>query len=307
MKMLIIGSSGGIARRIIPMLREVSPKLNISGIDLVNTADLHLDSFIPFDLRNLNKKGNSSQKEIRNALRSADVVVLLAAAVHNNKLSDKEFHTMNAIVPNVLYNIYRDERGREGHFIFFSTIAVYGDHFSNVYEASKIAPVTPYAKTKSEAECKLLEAKEVDNSPLLTIVRSATVINSLDRGNLTKLIRFAKKRRIFFTVKKGIEKSFVDVNDLGILINKIIQHRSDLKSCLFNAAGPKVDLKEILNLVSFVTRPLIRLPFPISVLSHTSPSMTNSVSVNSDKTETQFDIKFNSFREAFLREFSDIT
>lgn len=77
-----MGSSGGIARRMMPILRSAGQK-EIWGADLVESLESTLDAFFRVDLLSLTRSDSSSLLSIRSALSQADSVIVLAAAVHN--------------------------------------------------------------------------------------------------------------------------------------------------------------------------------------------------------------------------------
>ncbi|MDA3950378.1 MAG: NAD(P)-dependent oxidoreductase [Spirochaeta sp.] len=302
MKLLVIGSSGGVARRVIPILRDSISNLCITGVDLTPLNPPNVDEFIVFDLNVCKEFSVEIPRDLSVALRQADAVVFLAAAVHERSITLGTYQRLNVLAPTVLLSEYIQGRNTSGTFIYFSSIAVYGESFEIANENSPLLPATAYAASKAEAEARLASAAQEGVGVYLSIVRPGTVISRDDRGNLRKLIGLAERRRVFFSVKSGISKSFVDVEDLGRLLHKILEN-PDEKAGIYNAAGPAVDLQEILSLVSSVTQPVLQVPLTKGLLRRLSPTMANSVSVDSSKAEREFGFRFNSFRNVFLREF----
>lgn len=302
MKLLVIGSSGGIARRVIPRLVDSFPEIRIIGVDLISLNPANVHEFIKFDLNDYLNPTIAAPHDMATALLEADAVVYLSAAVHDLRHTSDDYERLNVVAPTRLLSEYARVRNTGGVFIYFSSIAVYGESFERVTENSPVQPVTPYAISKARAEVLLSAIAQDWGNVRLSIIRPGTVISRDDRGNLRKLIKVTREKRMIVSVRPGITKSFVDVEDLGRLLRSVLEDRKK-KVDVWNAAGPSVDLCEIIECVSQVTQPLLRIPLPYRVLRHFSHSLANSVSVDSSKAEGEFGIRFNSFRNAFLREF----
>jgi UDP-glucose 4-epimerase len=74
--------------------------------------------------------------------------------------------------------------------VLFSTIAVYGAGSGQILnEDSGPQPVTPYARSKLEAERIVLSTKRADGQPIGTVLRMGAIYGSRVKGNYRRLVR----------------------------------------------------------------------------------------------------------------------
>lgn len=130
-------------------------------------------------------------KEWDAVMQGVDVVIHLAARVHQVKdsASDPEAAFTRANVTVTQRLLEAAERAGVKHFIFFSTIAVMGIDSGNIaMPASTLHPLTPYGRSKAQAEA-LVQA-----SPLTTtIIRIPLVYGAGVRANFLSLINAVDK------------------------------------------------------------------------------------------------------------------
>ena len=88
---------------------------------------------------------------------SVDIVLHCAALVHQKiEHSYEKYHEINVEYPLKLAKLAKENGVKQ--FVFISTIAVYGEDEGKLDENTVCNPITPYGKSKLEAE-KELETK----------------------------------------------------------------------------------------------------------------------------------------------------
>lgn len=155
-------------------------------------------------------EGNLAESEtLIAAMRDCQTVFHLAAKVHAAPgTTAAEFERDNVtgtcnVVAAALEN--RIER-----FVFFSTVAVYGDRDEPTDEITLPAPATDYGKSKLEAERIVLAASELKT----TVLRLPVVYGGRDRGNVAKLIEAIRRNRYVIVGDGQNLKSMVAVENV---------------------------------------------------------------------------------------------
>ena len=101
------------------------------------------------------------------------------------------------------------------NIIFTSSIAVYGmgEHEKN--EDTPPKPSTSYGKSKFEAEKIHINWQNKNSSNLtLSICRPGVVFGAGEKGNVTRLVKFIKKKLFFYMGNKELKKGGVYVKEL---------------------------------------------------------------------------------------------
>jgi len=124
-----------------------------------------------------------------------NAIVHTAAIVHKNEKPDMKelYHKVNIIFPAELAK--KAKREGVSHFLFMSTMAVYGNSTSPIYQNQFPKPVTLYGKSKLEAEKRL--KKLSDENFHVTILRPPLVYGLGCPGNYQRLSKLANKISIF--------------------------------------------------------------------------------------------------------------
>lgn len=113
-----------------------------------------------------------------------DAVVHLAALVHHPEVKDPDAYRLaNATVTARLHDAAIAAGLKPGHFVFASTVAVYGRDFDlHADESTPVAPRTPYASSKLAGERAVIERKGI-------VLRLPITYGPGDRGNMAQMIR----------------------------------------------------------------------------------------------------------------------
>ena len=141
----------------------------------------------------------------------ADVVIHAAGKAHVVPKSDvekQEFFDVNLTGTINLCKGLEAMAVRPRHFVFISTVAVYGvDAGENIDEQHPLNGITPYAKSKIAAEDFLKEwcAK---NDVILSVLRLPLIAGKNPPGNLGAMVNGIKTGR-YFNINGGLAKKSV--------------------------------------------------------------------------------------------------
>lgn len=148
-------------------------------------------------------------ERIAETMRDCQVVFHLAAKVHASpKTPLEEFERIN--VAGTRSVITAAFENRIDRFIFFSTVAVFGEQDEMVDETRFPRPTTAYGATKLDAERIVLSAKELKP----TVLRLPVVYGPGDRGNVAKLVEAIRQNRYFIVGDGQNLKSMVAVENV---------------------------------------------------------------------------------------------
>ena len=193
MKVLITGKNGYIARKLATYLNNFD---NIEA-SLLSVRNQILDKHLVF--------------------QGIDVFIHLSALVHKNekKYRLQDYHDSNVNLTRQLVN--RCVEGRVKHFIFFSSMAVYGSK-RIITKDSSVYPNTKYGQSKLEAENYLLSLK---NNIKISIIRPPVVFGEKAPGNPQLLKSLAKF--LCFTPNINNKKSIIFIQSLVQHVYEVIQ------------------------------------------------------------------------------------
>lgn len=167
-------------------------------------------------------------------VKGVDIVLHLSALVHQmNGASDDAYEKIN--VKQTLQLAHKAKEHGVNHFIFMSTVKVYGEESNTAYtEVSPCHPQDMYGKTKLKAE-KELQALEDDNFKI-SIVRTPIVYGYGVKANLKNLMVLVDKVPVlpFGNIKN--KRSLTYVGNLCALIECIINKQ---QSGVFLASDEK--------------------------------------------------------------------
>jgi UDP-glucose 4-epimerase len=225
--------------------------------------------------------------------KNTDIVLHCAALVHQKTEYDyKIYHEINVDYPVTLAQ--KAKKNGVKHFIFISTIAVYGEDTELVTENTKCSPVTPYGKSKLEAEGQLLELS--DDNFIVSIVRPPMVYGKNAPGNIDSLINLIKKVPVLPFANIENQRSFVYIGNLICLIGKIIEKKV---SGIFLASDntPISTTYLIAHIAKALHKSvyLVQIPFFTTFLKILKPSLHKrlyeNLEVDNDITKKMLDYK----------------
>lgn len=154
------------------------------------------------------------------SLNDIDTVIHLGALVHQTQnINDEMYETINVTQTLELAQKAKDDGVQ--HFIFMSTVKVYGEESNVPYnEISPCVPLDAYGKSKLKAEQKL---QSLENETFrVSIIRTPIIYGYGVKANMQNLIKLVDK--MSFLPLGGIDnkRSFVYIGNLCALIEAII-------------------------------------------------------------------------------------
>ena len=158
-----------------------------------------------------------------------DTILHLAALVHQMKgAREEKYFEVNTELTKRLATIAKEKRVR--HFVFYSTVAVWGTH--GYFEHEKVItlktpvnPLTPYAKSKYNAEEVLNELKT--NNFKISILRPPMVYGKDCPGNMKRLEKLVEILSILPFGNDENRRTIVHVDKLLDETNKIIKNKKE--------------------------------------------------------------------------------
>lgn len=205
MKLLLTGASGFLGKNILPILERKMTVLTL-GRNLSNDVVADLATEIPV----LNEK--------------VDVVLHAAGKAHIVPKSPEEEADFFRTNVDGTKNLCRalDKMGYPSNFIFISSVAVYGkDEGKNISETAPLNGVTPYAKSKIEAENFLQEWCR-KNQVCLTILRLPLLVGPCPPGNLGAMIKGINTGRYLSIAGGKAQKTALMVQDVANVLPLVL-------------------------------------------------------------------------------------
>ena len=257
---------------------------------LVTGARGYIGSFfINKNQNNYDIKKFSLQVEKLNelSLKNVDTILHCAALVHQKqKLPYIDYKIVNIDYPLALAKKAKEEGVKQ--FIFISSIAVYGDNYTELDEDTKCKPTTYYGKSKLRAEEELLSLQ--NENFIISIIRPPMVYGKDAPGNIKTLIKLITKISILPFGKINNKRSFIFIENLIGLIDTVIDKK---KSGIFLASDDKAI--STTYLVELITQQfhkksyLIKLPFLNIFLKKFKPSLYTKLydSLKIDNSQTK--------------------
>lgn len=199
-----------------------------------------------------------------------DIILHCAALVHQ-KINHpyEKYHKINVNYPLKLAKLAKQNGVKQ--FVFISTIAVYGEDKEKLDENTICYPVTPYGKSKLEAEKELLKLN--DDSFIVSIIRPPMVYGKHAPGNIDSLIKLVKKLPFLPLGKIENKRSFIYIGNLCHMIGEIITQQ---KAGVFLASDDEpLNTSRLIELIAKNLDKkiyLIKIPFFESLLKILKPS-----------------------------------
>ena len=164
--------------------------------------------------------------------RGIDTIVHLAGKAHQmTKIDDQIYFDVNTELTKKLALAAKAQG--VSHFIFISTIKVFGEHQNSVLtEGSPCEPINdPYGQSKLDAE-KFLQSLE-DATFVVSIVRPPLIYGPRVKGNLIRFLKLADNGKPLPFAHIENRRTMVYLDNLIEMINTIIHQK---KSGIFLAA-----------------------------------------------------------------------
>ena len=226
-------------------------------------------------------------------LGQTDTIVHLSALVHQmHGANDEEYEKVN-VTQTLALAIKAKENGVK-HFIFMSTVKVYGEETDTIYrEDTECNPQDAYGKSKLKAELELQKLE--DGTFIVSIIRTPIVYGEGVKANILNLIKLVKKVPLLPFANIENRRSMVYIGNLSAIIDQIIKTK---KSGIFLASDDKtVSTTELVKLIAMALNKnvfLLVIPlFPL-LLKKFKPSFYKRLYKNLevDNTMTKKELNF---------------
>jgi nucleoside-diphosphate-sugar epimerase len=194
MKLLVTGATGFVGGEVLKHARARG--WHARGLARRKVADL---AVVP----------EWTEHSLREVVSGVDAVIHCASVVHKPGAPSEEYTRFNVDAMRALIAACRAERVRR--IVYLSTIKVYGETpVGMIDEHTPVAPESPYARTKLEAE-QVLERADIDS----VILRLCPVYGVGDKGNVRTMIRAISRRRFALPGDGRNRKSLVHVSTVA--------------------------------------------------------------------------------------------
>uniref|UniRef100_UPI004048DE3D NAD-dependent epimerase/dehydratase family protein n=1 Tax=Aliarcobacter sp. TaxID=2321116 RepID=UPI004048DE3D len=266
-KIFITGSSGFVGSYFIKKYK--------------NKYDIKSFSFLKDDINSLD-------------CTSIDTVFHLSALVHQmGGASEEEYERVN--VTQTLELAKKAKASGVKHFVFMSTVKVYGEETDGVYtEESECHPEDEYGKSKLKAEQELLKLENENFK--VSIVRTPIVYGYGVKANIKSLVKLVNKVSILPFGSIQNKRSMVYIGNLCYMIDEIIAHQ---KEGIFLASDDEpLSTSRLIELIAKNLEKkvyLIKIPFFESLLKLAKPSfhkrLYGSLEVDNSITKERLNLK----------------
>jgi len=167
-------------------------------------------------------------------LTHTDRVIHLSALVHQMGGAEKEVYE-KVNVSQTLDLAKKAKKSGVKHFIFMSTVKVYGEETDNIYKENTFCkPEDDYGKSKLKAENALLQME--DDTFKVSIIRTPIVYGYGVKANIKNLVNLVSKISVLPFGSMNNRRSMVYIGNLCYLINEIVRQQ---KSGVFLASDDK--------------------------------------------------------------------
>lgn len=153
---------------------------NLVNSDQVINIDLRSQQVVP----NQVKSDIKDIDNIRDSIGDSNIILHLAASHYD---FEKDYYETNVFATEKLLKVATEKNIER--FIFFSSVAVYGDAVTSVDETSIPAPINDYGKSKLKAEELVKNWALEDSKRKVVIIRPAVIFGPYNFGNLFNLTR----------------------------------------------------------------------------------------------------------------------
>lgn len=214
-------------------------------------------------------------------LSSFDVIIHLSGIVHQKGTPETTYFDVNTNLTLNLANLAKKQGVK--HFVYFSTVAVYGINGYLEYQSSVINEHTPcnpldfYGKSKLLAENKLNTLQ--DNNFVVSIIRPPIVYGYNAPGNMDRLKNLVSKCPILPFKNINNKRSIIGINNLLHFMDLVIHKR--VNGIFIPQDALPYATKDLISEISLASKKSILLcnmpSFVIAILLKYMPKQTQSL------------------------------
>jgi GlcNAc-P-P-Und epimerase len=200
---------------------------------------------------------------VAKSFQDIDTIIHLAAEHKDFGIAESDYFKVNEQGTKVLL----EEASIAGikKFIFYSSVAVYGDQSSTTEDTSP-QPVNPYGSSKLAAEKEVIKWAGEDKSRTAIIIRPAVVFGPNSKANIFRLIRQVCDGRFIMVGSGKNIKSVAYVNNLVDATVYLLGRCSPGISIFNYADEPHMQTRVLVNLIGRLAGRKIKKYFiPLSI------------------------------------------
>lgn len=257
MRILVTGSSGFIGRFLIPELTAKGHE--VVGLDVCVGPE--------FGAGFRFSRGNVLDVDVvGRSMEGIDLVIHLAAEHKDFGVPDGLYHEVNV---EGTKNLLRCATERAvGKFVFFSSVAVYGNSPVPTHEGLKCSPELPYGRTKLLAEHAVEEWAQTDRRRSVVMIRPTVVFGPFNRANMFRLIEAVAGRRYIGVGDGRNIKSLAYVENLTSAAAFLLDRMRPGVDTFNYADSPHLTTRELVQCIAGalgVRVPSVRIPKSVAL------------------------------------------
>jgi nucleoside-diphosphate-sugar epimerase len=237
---LITGATGFLGSAVVD--NAINSGLAVTATDRVITKKELGIRFVTADILDSNS--------LSKIFKGIDCVCHVAGLAHVFNRSEAMAASFYAVNVKGSENVaHAAVRAGVGHFIFISSVSVYGGVAHCKDEHSECYPEDPYAQSKWQAERCLVELCQKEGINL-TILRLTTLYGEGDPGNMARLIDTINRRRFIWVGKGENLKSLLHFEDAARAC-VVVMSAPPTGINLYNVSAPPVRMRDIVEAIVF--------------------------------------------------------
>ena len=263
MRVAVTGANGFVGRRLIEALVLGGHKVRA----LVRHPDAALADY-PIEI--IATGAIESIDDWRPYLTGIDTVVHLAARAHLDAKDMLDMARVRAVNTDATLRLCRSAAKRNiGHFISLSSVSVNGERSTPAHpfsSRSPLAPTTPYAQSKADAETGL-QAIHTDTQMPISILRPPLIYGEGARGNFQQLCALVMKAPALPLASLHAKRAMIDVKNLADALAQLVAQPASGLSLYPVRDAESFSLPELVRLIGEgVGRTPTLLPMPAFAL-----------------------------------------
>ena len=181
---------------------------------------------------------------------TADAIIHLAGKAHDtaNTTAEKDYFRVNRDLTIALFNEFLSSDVND--FFFFSSVKAVADTVDGVlYEEVLPKAVTPYGKSKLEAETYLLNQKLPEGKRLF-IIRPCMIHGPGNKGNLNLLYKVVEKGIPWPLSAFENQRSFLSIDNLSYLIHQMLLNKEVPSGIYHFADDEAISTNQLIEIIS---------------------------------------------------------